>query len=85
MQGEVLSILRCPEDHSALAFADQDLIERVNLAIRAGHLMSRSSKQLQRPIDGGLLRADGAVLYPIFDDIPVLLRDDAIALDQLED
>ena len=30
------------------------------------------------------MRADGDLLYPIIDGIPVLVRDEAIALDQLQ-
>jgi uncharacterized protein YbaR (Trm112 family) len=35
-------------------------------------------------LDGGLLKASGDVIYPIVDGIPVLVRDEAIPLDQLK-
>ena len=84
-QTELLALLRCPDDHSNLAPADEDVVSRVNAAIREGRLRNRVDKQVERPIDGGLLRADGAYLYPIVDEIPVLLRDDAIPMHQLRD
>jgi uncharacterized protein YbaR (Trm112 family) len=59
------------------------MLQQINARIRDGRLVNRSGNRLGETIDGGLVRADGAVLYPIIDDIPVLLRDDAIALDQL--
>jgi uncharacterized protein YbaR (Trm112 family) len=35
---------------------------------------------LQDPIDGGLLRSDRKVLYPIRQNIPIMLIDQAIPL-----
>ncbi len=83
MQNDLLAILRCPEDQSRLSPASSDMVQQINARIREGRLVNRSGKRLDELIDGGLVRADGAVLYPIIDDIPVLLRDDAIALYQL--
>jgi uncharacterized protein YbaR (Trm112 family) len=83
LQSELLAILRCPGDRSPLAPASAALVDRVNLSIRKGRLVNRAGKPVERPIDSGLLRADGAYLYPIIDQIPVLLRDDAIPLEQL--
>ena len=43
-----------------------------------------AGRVLDQPIDGGWLRADKMLLYPIFDSIPVLLLDEAIPMDQFE-
>jgi uncharacterized protein YbaR (Trm112 family) len=32
------------------------------------------------PVDGGLVRSDGRFLYPIRDDIPIMLVEEAIPL-----
>ncbi len=84
LQNELLNILRCPQDHSQLSPTSDDMLLRINAAIRAGRLTNLAGKHLEVSIDGGLVREDGAFLYPIIDDIPVLLRDDAISLDQLD-
>jgi uncharacterized protein YbaR (Trm112 family) len=85
LTNELVQILRCPEDRSPLSVASDDLVNRVNTAVRAGGLVNRAGNAIEHPLEGGLLRADGAVLYPIVDGIPVLLRDDGIALKQLGD
>jgi uncharacterized protein YbaR (Trm112 family) len=80
----LIHILRCPEDHTELTLADDDLVKRVNTAIREGRLQNRAGTHFEQPLDGGLVRADGRVMYPIIDGIPVLLQGDGIALDQLD-
>jgi uncharacterized protein YbaR (Trm112 family) len=42
---------------------------------------NRAGRAVTETLDGGLLRADGKFLYPIRQDIPVMLVDEAILLD----
>ena len=84
IRNELLQIVRCPEDHSALAPAEDALIAKLNDAIRAGRLQNKAGRAVDKSIEGGLVRAAGDVLYPIVDQIPVLLRDEAICLDQIQ-
>jgi uncharacterized protein YbaR (Trm112 family) len=84
MRAEVLSILRCPETRTPLNIASDALINEINEAIRASRLVDRAGKAVAETFDGGLVRAAGDVLYPIIDQIPVLLADESIALSQLE-
>jgi len=79
---ELLKILVCPEDRSPLELASGELVARINRAVSAGKLMNKAGRTVERPLDGGLVRADRAVLYPIVDDIPMLLVDEAIPLSQ---
>jgi uncharacterized protein YbaR (Trm112 family) len=77
---ELLSILRCPIDGSRLVVADEALVARLNAAIRSGELRNRSGRRVEKTLDGGLLRTAGDLLYPIVDQIPALLRDEAIQI-----
>jgi len=81
---KTLAILRCPNDRSELSEADAALVSRINAAIAGGRLRDRSGKVIDRPIGGGLIRAAGDLLYPIVDEIPVMLFDESIPLAQLE-
>ena len=80
---ELLKLLVCPETKAALHEADKDLLDKVNAAIGAGSLKNRAGDAVTDPIEGGLVREDGAVLYIIRDDIPVMLIDEAIPMEQL--
>ena len=77
---ELLEILACPETHQPLAMADAELVSSLNAAIEAGGLKNVGGVALEGAVDGGLVREDGAIVYPIRDRIPVLLVDEGIAL-----
>jgi uncharacterized protein YbaR (Trm112 family) len=80
---DLVAILCCPETKQTVSLADEALIERVNGAIGRGEVRNKAKKQVTERLDGGLLRADKKVLYPIREDIPVMLIEEAIPLDQL--
>jgi uncharacterized protein YbaR (Trm112 family) len=80
----LLAILRCPEDHSSLSPAEPALVTQLNVAIHDGRLYNRAGQRVSRLLEGGLIREAGDLLYPIVDQIPVMLHDEAIPLDQLD-
>jgi len=77
---ELLDILACPEDKTPVKLADDSLIEEINRRIEKGEVANRGGKSVENKIDGGLIREDGAFLYPIEDEIPIMLIDEAIPL-----
>lgn len=80
---ELLSILVCPENKTPVALADDNLVGKINGAIEAGTLKNRAGEKVEEPIGAGLVREDKAFLYPIRDDIPIMLIDESIPLDQI--
>ena len=78
---DLLSILCCPETKQEVALADRALIDRLNARIERGELKNRSGQTVMDKLDAGLIRADRQVLYPVRDDIPVMLIEEAIPLD----
>ena len=80
---DLLDILLCPEDRSPLAPADEELVARLNREIAAGRLRNRAGGKMETPLDGGLIRRDRLLLYPVVDGIPIMLIDEAIPLEQL--
>ena len=82
---DLLEILRCPEDQTPLECADGQLVDRINRAVSAGRLTNVGGRMLEKPLDGGLVRQAGDLLYPVIDNIPIMLRDEAVSLAELPD
>jgi uncharacterized protein YbaR (Trm112 family) len=80
IDSELLSILVCPETGQPVKLADASVLERLNAAIAAGSLRTRGGVPVSRPLQEGLVREDGKVLYPVEDGIPVMLTEDSIEL-----
>lgn len=80
---ELLEILVCPETRQPVRPADADLLKRLNAAIRSGKVANRGGDAVEDPVDEGLVREDGKVLYPVREDIPIMLIDEAIEVDRL--
>ncbi|HVA47749.1 MAG TPA: Trm112 family protein [Pirellulales bacterium] len=80
---ELLDILVCPELRTPLSLADERLLATLNRAVAERRLKNRAGETVERPLDGGLVRDDGAVVYPVVDGIPIMLVDEAIPLEQV--
>jgi uncharacterized protein YbaR (Trm112 family) len=77
---ELLTNLRCPETRQELRAVDTALLDQLNQQIAAGALRNCGGRTVNEKLDGGLVRTDGKVLYPIRRNIPVMLTDEAITL-----
>lgn len=78
---DLLEILACPENKTPVKLADQALVDNLNSRIEKGELKNRGGQVVEKKLDGGLIREDGAYLYPIEDEIPIMLIEEAIPLE----
>ena len=78
----LLDILVCPESKQPLRIADADLLAELNSAIEAGSVSNRGGVSVSEALVEALIREDGALLYPVRDDIPIMLVDESIPLPQ---
>jgi len=83
IDSELLAILCCPETKEDMALADQKLIDVLNQKIAEGSLQNRGGEKVQEAIEGGLIRADKKYLYPIRNQIPIMLIDEAFWVQDL--
>ncbi len=80
IDADLLKILCCPETHQEVRLAEPAVIDKLNAQITAGTLKNRAGQPVQEKIEAGLVRADGRVLYPIRNNIPIMLVDEGLPL-----
>jgi uncharacterized protein len=80
MNPELLQILRCPETHQPLEPANAALLARINQSIQSGQLTTRTGQPVTQPVENALIRTDHQFFYPVRNQIPVLLVDEAIGV-----
>ncbi len=75
---EFIELLRSPETNLPLRYAEAAELESVNAQIRAGTAKNRGGDAVSDPLDQGLVPEGEKVIYPVRDDIPILLITEAI-------
>jgi uncharacterized protein len=81
---ELLEILCCPETKQDIELVNEAVIKKINAAIKTGSLKNRGGILIKETIDAGLLREDRKYLYPIREDIPIMLIDEGIPFAQFD-
>ena len=76
----LLDILVCPETKQPLRVVDSTVLETLNASISSGSVRNRGGEAVTGAVSEALIRADGEVLYPVRDDIPIMLIDESISL-----
>lgn len=77
---DLQELIRCPETRQRLRLADAAELAGLNARVQAGALVNRAGKPRSEPLTAALLREDGALAYPVEDDIPVLLVEEGFPL-----
>ncbi len=80
MPSWVLELIRCPITLQKLEIASVDLVEQLRASLRDGKLMNRLGTNVTDDFQSGLLNESKSWFYPVVDDIPTLVPDEAIAL-----
>ena len=77
---ELLEILVCPETGEPLEEAGREIIERLNELVELGTLVDRSGERISEKIEEGLICRGGEYLYPVRENIPILLLENSILI-----
>lgn len=79
---ELRDILCCPETKQDIEYIEGEIIKKINKEIEKKALKNRAGQVIKEPIDAGFLRKDREYLYPVRDDIPIMLIDESIPFEQ---
>lgn len=84
INSDLLAILCCPETKQKVTVAEEAVIVTLNALVTRGGLKNKGNRPVTEPFEGGLVREDGTLLYPIRDNIPVMLIEEGIPLTQVQ-
>ena len=83
LDAELIELLVCPESKQPLRPVDPEELTRLNEAIADDRVRNRGGSLLSAPLRAALVREDGRLLYPVREDIPIMLLDESIELGSL--
>jgi uncharacterized protein YbaR (Trm112 family) len=85
IDGKLLEILCCPVSKKPLVRLPADRLRKLNAAIAAGAVQYVHGEPVTDTLTEGLMTEDAHVVYPVVDDIPMLLEEKGIGTTQLQD
>jgi uncharacterized protein YbaR (Trm112 family) len=85
IDGKLLEILCCPVSKTPLTRLQAKRLRRLNEAISAGNVQYVRGAAVEQPLQEALITEDSKVIYPVIDEIPILLEERAIGTTQLQD
>ena len=80
LDAELLDILVCPDTQQPLRLADDSLLREINASVSRGELRNRSGTVVTQALQAALVSEDGSRVYPVRDDIAIMLIDESIEL-----
>ena len=84
IDGKLLEILCCPVSKTPLVRLPPDKLKKLNTAIAAGEVQYVRGEAVTDPLREGLMTEDARVIYPVVDNIPILLEEKGIGTTQLQ-
>jgi uncharacterized protein YbaR (Trm112 family) len=85
IDGKLLEILCCPVSKTPLTRLSASRLKVLNKAIGDGEIQTVRGEKLDQPLREALITEDSKVIYPVIDDIPILLEERGIGSTQLQD
>ncbi len=85
VNGKLLEILCCPVSKTPLIMLGRQKLEKLNKAIENGEALYIDGEKVTGLLQEGLITEDGKVIYPVQDDIPILLEEKGIGTTQFQD
>ena len=84
VDGKLLEILCCPVSKTPLTVLSRQKLDNLNEAIKSGEALYVGGEKITETLQEGLITEDGKVIYPVQDNIPILLEEKGIGTTQFQ-
>jgi uncharacterized protein YbaR (Trm112 family) len=81
---KLLDFICCPVTRSSLELLPERELAQLNELIASKRIRNREDTVVDTPLTEALVTRSGKLVYPIRDGVPLLLEEQAMALQQLE-
>lgn len=82
---KLLEILVCPVTKQPVSILLEHKLSSLNMKIESGEVTNHGGTTLTEPLTQALITQNGSVIYPVDQNIPVMLEDESIDTVQLGD
>lgn len=85
MHPRLLEILVCPVTKQGVTRLSDERLALINQKIRDGQLRANDGTHLQDALQAAVITRNQQTIYPVVDQIPIMLESRGIATSQIED
>ena len=83
VDGKLLDILCCPVSKTPLTRLSASRLKKLNKAISDGGVQTVRGETVDQPLREALVTEDSKVIYPVIDDIPMMLEERGSGITQV--
>jgi len=81
---KLLDFICCPVTRSSLELLPERELAQLNDLIASKRIRNREDTLVDAPLNEALVTRSGKLIYPIRDGVPLLLEEEAMALQQID-